>query len=130
MKIDNIYSLKIMNRKCPICYSENKQILYHIQMILPNGCGLPEEYDVVACDKCGFTFADVLANQLLYNEYYEKYNMYSESTFLKSSFDKELNKDRIELIEKYINKNDYVIDIGCGNGSLMKFLKNEDICTW
>ena len=46
---------------------------------------IPDEYDVVSCDNCGFTFADVGANQDAYNYYYANDNCYSCDSEIKEA---------------------------------------------
>lgn len=118
-------SLKFVNRKCPVCQRNVGNVIYHIDMHLPDGVFLPEQYDVVSCTNCGFTYADVNATQETYNTYYRQCNLYSESTALKSEFDEEINKQRYDLIKKYICKDSYIIDLGCGNGSMLAYLKMQ-----
>lgn len=54
--------MKELIRKCPICSSEYGDTYKTIRMELPQGVKLPNEYDVVTCDNCGFAYADVKAS--------------------------------------------------------------------
>ena len=60
------------NRPCPVCYSNNKRTIKHINNIVPNDFILPSEYDMVVCDSCGFVFNDV-PDSKCYNDYYSQY---------------------------------------------------------
>ncbi len=62
--------MKKLIRRCPICNNEYGEVYKTIKMKLPQDVRLPDEYDVVTCEKCGFAYADVDATQDTYNTYY------------------------------------------------------------
>lgn len=121
-----------LNRKCPICNSGTAKRMCSISYILPKGNPLPREYDVVCCAECGFAYANVNANQDVYNDYYANYNMYAEDAQLKNyinirgegrrSQDKQL---MIDLIQEVIPHEASVLDVGCGSGEMLDALKEE-----
>lgn len=118
----NIVNLK---RNCPICGAKEGEALHHISMLLPKTFPIQGEYDVVACCQCGFIYADVEGTQENYNEYYEKCNMYSGISELKKDAYDKTRDHRIDFLEKYLDKNDRILDIGCGSGDLLKGLKKK-----
>ena len=70
---------KKLNRMCPVCASKLGEILYTQNFIVPDEFpldvsknGTMTQY-IVACDNCGFVFADVELFQKDYDEYYTKY---------------------------------------------------------
>lgn len=75
--------MKKLIRRCPICNNEYGEVYKTIKMKLPQDVRLPDEYDVVTCEKCGFAYADVDATQDTYNTYYSCNNMYSADAKLK-----------------------------------------------
>jgi len=113
------------HRCCPICNSSQMEIIHHISMILPEKIDLPNDYNVVVCGQCGFSYADVLASQEKYNTYYSHYNVYGKSTALKNEYDRYINEKRFALLKKYVSPNSHIIDLGCGNGSFLLFLKEH-----
>ena len=52
-------------------------------MKLPQDVILPDNYEVVTCEKCGFAYADVRGTQELYNKYYDNSNVYSMDAVLR-----------------------------------------------
>lgn len=113
-----------MSRKCPICNSVKKNIIEHISMELPESIKLPREYDIVACDDCGFTYSDGSSEvtQEDYNSYYESQNDYSDEV-VRTNIHREVNQNRTNLLKKYVSTEENILDIGCGNGDFLKELK-------
>jgi len=116
---------KKLNRICPICGSEWGKILYTQNFIVPDEFpltgsknGTMTQY-IVACDSCGFVFADVELFQKDYNEYYTKFSQ-NISLF-------NINDYLINVIELICNsdKSKSIIDIGCGLSSLLVDLKSK-----
>lgn len=119
---------KKLNRMCPICASGLGEILYTQNFIVPDEFplagsknGAMTQY-IVACDSCGFVFADVELFQKDYDEYYAKY---SQNTSLGTKTD--TDNYLVNIIELICNsdKSKRIIDIGCGSGSLLVGLKSK-----
>lgn len=109
-------------RVCPVCRNTSGAELLHTQeFTLPDNHLLPEKYDVITCNRCGFVYADTSALQTDYDKYYAEMSKYDMNyTDCKSS----LYIDRAAWISSFIrNRNDSIIDIGCGNGLLLRELK-------
>jgi hypothetical protein len=49
---------KDLSRKCPICNCSSGEVLHTQCFALSEGHPLQSSYDFVACDSCGFCFAD------------------------------------------------------------------------
>ena len=64
---ENCLKTKTLLRPCPICGSGQGEVLHTQKFFIPQGYLLPVEYDVVACTKCGFTYADTSACQQNYD---------------------------------------------------------------
>lgn len=111
-------------RRCPICSHKFGDVIGNIKSLIPDGATIPASYDIVVCEKCGFTFADTAALQGDYNNYYKEYNIYSSLSVRKNRLDI-LNQLRVNFISKYIHKDARIIDIGCGQGSLLAALKEK-----
>jgi len=105
-------------RACPICQNYGGAELIHTQKFtLPDNHPLPDKYDVVACDKCGFVYADTFATQETYDRYYAEMSKYDMNY---TCADSSLYVERAAWINLFIgDKTNRIIDIGCGNGHLL-----------
>lgn len=113
-------------RSCPVCQHFTVGQLLHTQTFtLPENHLLPSRYDIVACESCGFVYADTPATQDIYDRYYaemSKYNMHPPSA------ENPLYRDRADWITSFIHdRADSVIDVGCGNGQLLLHLQNSGL---
>lgn len=122
MRIDR---QKVLNRPCPICGFQKGRILKKIEMIKLNNIPIDTEYDVVKCEKCGFCYADVSSKQNQYDLYYKNSNIYSVSASLKENIISQMCKVRYEVFEKYVEKDSRILDIGCGDGAFLRYLKER-----
>jgi len=115
-------------RKCPVCASKRGDILHTQKFILPERYPLPNSYDIVECEHCGFVYADTSASQKDYDHYYEEFSKYEDKVTASGGGDKHYDAQRLERtasdIEKVIsNKSATILDVGCGNGGLLLALK-------
>ena len=117
--------MKKLIRRCPICNNEYGEVYKTIKMNLPQDVRLPDEYDVVTCEKCGFAYADVDATQDTYNTYYSCNNMYSADAKLKEKIVDTIADEREVFFEKNISKKAKILDMGCGSGALLVKLKKK-----
>ena len=108
------------HRNCPICSCEDAQRLYRQVFKTPKDFILPDNYQVVACDGCGFVYADVKASQKVYNNYYREISKY-EAVSATTNWD----KGKLPPLEKYLDKDSLILDIGCANGELLEKLKEK-----
>lgn len=128
-RLDNI------KRKCPVCGCNVAKRMCSISYVLPEGNPLPRQYDVVCCSKCGFSYANVGANQNVYNEYYENYNIYAEDSQIKYEYSKKWRgggqRPIIRSIKEVVPRDAAILDVGCGGGGLLEALKEagyQNIC--
>ena len=115
-----------MKRKCPICEEKYGRNIYHISMKALDNIPITADYDVVCCDKCGFIFADIDDVQRSYNRYYSEFNIYSSISKLKKTCYQKISKQRVDFLEKFISKDNSIIDIGCGGGELLIDLRKKN----
>jgi len=114
--------IKKLVRKCPICFNKSGQILHHQFFAIPENYPLPEEYDVVCCQKCGFVYADTPARQRDYNKFYQEFSKYEFSGATKTTTKWNLSK-LTPISNRLENKNASILDIGCANGELLTEFK-------
>lgn len=120
--------MKSVVRKCPLCSSKIGVVLHTQKFVLPERYPLPNSYDIVECEQCGFAYADTSATQKDYDYYYEELSKYEDKTTASGGGEKYYDAQRIEQtasdIEKVLpNKDASILDIGCWNGGLLFALK-------
>jgi hypothetical protein len=95
------------NRLCPICNSDKKTVLFHQSFSGFADNNLLNSYDVVACDDCGFCFADNIPPQNVFDKYYRDLSKYENvGTEIKES---PYDLNRFGIIVSYLEpflKND------------------------
>lgn len=100
-------------RTCPVCGGERTHALNRINMNVPPDYHLPDSYDVVACDNCGFVYADTSASPEDYDWYYAHCNFYGDDS-------KNDNSGRFEMVEEflhqYVDFGSEMLELGAGNG--------------
>ncbi len=60
-----------LNRSCPICGCLEGVVVHQTRFLSFDNSPFPSKYDVVCCSDCGFVFADIKADQGLFDTYYE-----------------------------------------------------------
>lgn len=82
-------------------------------------------YYVNKCEDCGMIYAgDILVSMSL-DEYYDNLSKYETKDYFLSAEAKAIYKKIIFFVEPYINKNDHILEIGCGSGNLLYLLKEK-----
>jgi SAM-dependent methyltransferase len=126
----DISNLKSVIRKCPVCLKGKGIILHTQEFVLPENYPLPNAYDIVECQSCGFVYADTTASQADYNLFYANLSKYEDKSVATGGGDNLYDAHRLEQtasdIRKVLpDKNASVLDIGCGNGGLLLALKHS-----
>ena len=119
---------KIPFRNCPICEYKNVEVLHTQRFLLPQGNYLPKEYDVVYCENCSFAYADTPAMQIDYDRYYADFSKYEDNQTGTGGGESQQDAERLQktaecIAEFIIDKNAHILDIGCANGGLLKYLQ-------
>ena len=120
------------NRECPICRNKNDIMLLCKQnFLIPNDYeGLPDEYNIVECNICGFVYDDMVASQNIFDNYYarnaryENMSLYSSASEIKKSGLLRF-EDGINEFKSFINTNSRILDMGCANGGFLYVLKSH-----
>lgn len=125
-----LISKKKVIRACPICENNKAEVLHTQHFSLSKDCMLPNNYDVVACIRCGFVYADTKATQLDYDQYYKDLSKYEDTSVATGTGQGSLDAQRLKRaaadISKHItNHKKSILDIGCANGGLLSELRNQ-----
>lgn len=91
-------------------------------MIVPKEYHLPNSYQVVACENCGFVYADTNASMEDYDWYYTYYNFYGDDSKDDNRLRFSLTQD---LLEKHVSQNSVMLEMGAGNGRFSIALKDH-----
>jgi 2-polyprenyl-3-methyl-5-hydroxy-6-metoxy-1,4-benzoquinol methylase len=86
-------------------------------------------YEYKECEYCHVWLLDPFPSQSVLNQIYDKkYNLYEEtSASLITKVLESISENRITSVNKYIKQNNKILDIGCGNGSFMEQIKNNQV---
>ena len=110
-------------RPCPICQMNDVESLHTQEFIIPENVPLPDQYDVVCCESCNFVFADTPHNEKQYEQYYQHHSKYELNKI--SLEDNNRHADTLRYLLPHLQKNFKILDLGCGNGELLRKLKKE-----
>lgn len=118
-----------LKRKCPVCGADEGEWLYKIPLNISaemrKKINYPQSYDVVCCNNCGMLFADSSLSKEDVDEYYIHCNMYDNASNVKKDTYLEGCELYYSAILPYITMESEIIDVGCGNGNFLKFLKDK-----
>lgn len=122
-------SIKKVIRLCPVCDASHAEVLHHQEFSLLESSGLPNNYDLVGCNKCGFVYADTKAKQSDYDRYYSELSKYEDDKTGTGGGGSDFDTKRIERTVKDIksvvkSKESSILDIGCANGGMLALFKN------
>jgi SAM-dependent methyltransferase len=113
-------------RFCPICSSTESEILFHQRFSDFSDITLLASYDVVACDNCGFCYADKIPPQKVFDVYYRELSKYeSNSDELHES---RYDRNRFSVIVNYLkpfldDPGLHIAEVGCATGFLLSMIK-------
>src|ERR1700731_4256182 len=94
------------SRLCPVCGSDHKRLLFQQRFAGLSRGSLLEGYDVVACQDCGFGFADHIPEQAAFDAYYRDMSKY-------------------EYQHRGGQEPEWVLDRFCATGRLLALLKEQ-----
>ena len=101
--------------------------MHHQLFVLPDGHPLGRGYDVVACDGCGFVYADTSVSQAAYDAYYTRLSKYEDPHTATGGGEQAWDDARLagmaETLATYLpDRSAKVVDVGCANGGLLRHL--------
>ncbi len=118
------------HRPCGACGATSTSVLHHQRFVVPDGYPLPSEYNVVACGRCGFVFADAAASQADYDYFYcdwSKYDHFATATGSGvSPYDaKRLTATAADIARALPSRAATILDAGCATGGLLTALREQ-----
>lgn len=119
-----------MVRNCAVCGESKAEILHNQEFYLPEGHPLAAGYEVLACQACGFVFADTVVDQAAYDQFYAKRSKYEDSKTSTGSgladWDARRLRETADAIAGQAAGTDArILDLGCANGGLLGALKSK-----
>ena len=117
-----------MNRFCPVCGCEQNNLLYELcsnMAILGGGFPAVKSRNVV-CSDCGCVFVDADFSQCDFSKYYSDTSMpidYFKMFGKNESID--YYEEILSTFSRYLSPQSRIIEIGCGTGDFLVFLKNN-----
>lgn len=112
-----------MKRTCPLCWKTEKEVLHEYSVTLPEEYHLAQDYQVVSCLHCGMVFQDFEETTSDYNHYYQHCNCYS-GVVQTATYDIFVARSA-EFIEKHVEKQARILDVGAGAGCLLAALQEK-----
>lgn len=101
--------------------------MLHLPFTLPLNSPLPDAYDIVACEACGFVYADTTGSQYDYDRYYYQHSKYEDPTVAtggsQNPYDHARIEEQADRIAAQIGKDARILDIGCASGGLLLALR-------
>ena len=80
-------------------------------------------YSVVSCDTCGTGFANVYDQNVFYRTYYREHAKYATEVI--DEWSRQRASVAADRIEQRVPSDAFILDIGCGNGALVKELQQR-----
>lgn len=119
-----------IGRRCPICNSNNNELLYVHQLNLVELLNfMPKVLNIVCCEKCGMIYTSSEADQDTYIRYYDTIHAYTDDKNTHNSeedkFSLELREKEYSIISKYIDTTWNIVDVGTGTGGLLQTFRNH-----
>jgi SAM-dependent methyltransferase len=116
-------------RACGACGGTAVRACHHQRFVVPEGYPLPSEYEVVACQRCGFVYADPAAAQSDYDRFYCEWSKYDDSATATGGGVSEYDAARLaqtaaDIARAMPSRAASILDAGCATGGLLTALRN------
>lgn len=122
MNLTTPHSSRI-HRACPVCGCRASESIYD-NRLAPLG-GLDLSYVVARCSTCGFHYAETLADEATYIDYYRRLSKYdyADSSRAISTIDSFRARSVVSFCRPHITDNTVIADLGCGIGHQLHAFK-------
>lgn len=120
------------NRKCPVCNSENKEIIFTQTFNDILGISLDKfEQNIAICKDCGMAYTTPFVNDEELNNYYSNMSNYEHSHTETGYPDEDINKSerQFKYIETQIKNQKSILDVGCAVGYTLSLFKDAGYAT-
>jgi len=119
---------KTLQRPCPVCECRTGRILHTQRFTLSEGHPLQDHYEVVACDSCGFCFADTPVSQPVYDAYYSAMSKYADGATSTGAGLSPWDAGRLDQLAGHVagfapDLASRILDVGCAAGGLLAALQ-------
>lgn len=114
-------------RSCAICGGVRHAPIYRQRFETPSGGHLLDGYAVVACEHCGFCFADDVPDQAAFDRYYREASKYEHADRSGRETDHDLARFRevAASIRAYVpSPASRILEVGCATGGLLAALRD------
>ncbi len=113
-----------VTRTCAVCESSQKRTLFDQPLVVPSRCTYGS-YTVVACEQCGFIYADNTITQEASDGHYAGPNKVTREFLENGEPDRDVKRldNTAAAIGRFLKRETSVLDIGCGTGRLIGRLK-------
>ena len=116
-------------RPCAVCENTQSHLLYRQAFSQISNSSTPlSGYDVVACDHCGFCFADKIPEQTFFDTYYRDMSKYekTERGDQDSPYEQARFRAMADVILGFLESQEVrIFEVGCANGQLLSLLKKK-----
>ena len=117
-------------RSCPICKSEEAEVLHSQCLVVMDDYPLPPSFDVVFCSACGMVFNRNSATQEDYDRFYARFSVHQNPA---ESVDGDIpvwEVSRLQNLAKIAtecvaDRGGRILDVGCSSGGLLKILASR-----
>jgi 2-polyprenyl-3-methyl-5-hydroxy-6-metoxy-1,4-benzoquinol methylase len=118
------------HRACGVCGASGNTVCHHQRFIVPGDYPLPNQYEVVACHRCGFVYADSAATQRDYDRFYCEWSKYDDSATATGSGVSPYDAARLTITANDIARAlpslaVSILDAGCATGGLLTALRDR-----
>lgn len=114
-----------MRNSCPVCNSRSAHTLSEREFLGMEDIVPFSSYAVSKCDDCGMIYASNIIETMPLDEYYNSLSKYETKDYFSVAENDFGNEKIISFTERYINKNDNILEIGCGTGTLLYKFKQS-----
>ncbi len=113
--------------KCPVCENIGTELFVATKDFFLTG----ENFNIVKCKSCNFTFTNPIPEKSHLASYYESPEYISHTlkkwnlkSYIYQKIRKINLKNKFKIVNKYQNSG-HILDVGCGTGELLKYFKDK-----
>ena len=119
-----------LHRICPLCGSNTGSLLHSLDFAVQDHSFLPRHYDIVCCNSCSFIYNDYFEPDSVFGKHYAESGKYAAPELFGGGG---LSREEIRMWDLYYkiillyirNAQMKILEIGCGKGGFMKYLKDH-----